>query len=108
MPDTKDHLSEDKMDLGTVLLALTDPNRRRVVAELAAQPDVKERACSSFGFSLARSTQSHLFNVLEDSGLVTCTDYGNYRGVALRRDVVESRFPGLLDLLKQEARTESR
>jgi DNA-binding transcriptional ArsR family regulator len=105
MPDSNGHLSGAEMDLGAVLLALGDPNRRRVVAELAAHPDVPERACSSFGFSLARSTQSQLFNVLEDSGLVTCTDYGNYRGVALRREIIDGRFPGLLDLLAREVTT---
>lgn len=102
MPDREGYPTADEMDLGSVMAALADQHRRRVVSELAADPAVSERACSSFELPLAKSTQSHLFNVLVDSGLITSADHGNYRSVALRREVVNSRFPGLIDLLAKE------
>lgn len=104
MPDALGYPLAAEMNLGAVLDALGDANRRRVVAELAVQPDFTELECSSFAFPLARSTQTHLFKVLRESGLVVCTDYGNHRGVTLRRQEVEDRFPGLLDILANEVR----
>ncbi|GAA3365446.1 hypothetical protein GCM10017744_068220 [Streptomyces antimycoticus] len=37
------------------------------------------------------------------SGLIRTTDYGNRKGVTLRRTDLNTRFPGLLALLASEA-----
>lgn len=94
-----------EMKLQAVLSALADPHRRRVVAELAYTPGEDERTCQSFELPLAKSTQTHLFRVLAEAGLILNEDYGNKKGVSLRRRDVEARFPGLLGLLAEEWRS---
>lgn len=102
MPDAGRLPSAEEMDLGTVMSALADPLRRRVVSELAREPDGAERNCSSFALPVTKSTRTYLFRVLRESGLVSDSFYGNRRGVSLRRAEIEARFPGLLTLLEAE------
>jgi DNA-binding transcriptional ArsR family regulator len=90
------------MTLGTVLSALADPHRRGVVAELAAATVDTERTCSSFALPVTKSTATHHFRVLNDSGIIQLTDYGNRKGVLLRRADIDREFPGLLSLLVAE------
>lgn len=90
------------MTLGLVLTALTDPHRRRVVAELAEASVDEERTCTSFSLPVAKSTATHHFRILSECGLIQLTDYGNRKGVLLRRDAIDRRFPGLLALLIAE------
>ncbi len=42
---------------------------------------------------------THQFNVLRESGLITQYDFGNRAEIMLRRDDLDKRFPGLLDLV---------
>ena len=91
-----------KMTLQGVLAALTDPHRRGVVAELAAASVDAERTCSSFGLAVTKSTATHHFRVLHVSGLIQLTDYGNRKGVLLRRADIDRQFPGLLSLVVAE------
>ncbi|MCK2213069.1 helix-turn-helix domain-containing protein [Actinomadura sp. ATCC 31491] len=90
------------MDLGKVLAALADDRRRRVVAELAADPEDRERACGSFDLPVKKATRTHHFRVLREAGLVTQRDHGNGSTLRLRRTDIERRFPGLLRLLVDE------
>ncbi|AXB48648.1 ArsR/SmtB family transcription factor [Amycolatopsis albispora] len=87
----------DEVELGTVLAALADPHRRRVVLELARGQDT-ERACASFALPKAKSTRTHHWRVLRGAGLIRQRDAGNGTFVRLR-DEFENRFPGLLSLL---------
>ncbi|MDV3125782.1 helix-turn-helix domain-containing protein [Mycobacterium sp. 21AC1] len=93
---------ESDMTLGVVLAALADPHRRRVVAELAEASSDLERTCSSFALRVTKSTATHHFRVLNESGLIQLTDYGNRKGVLLRRAEIDRQFPGLLALLVTE------
>lgn len=93
----------EEMDLGKVMAALSDPLRRKVVTELLGEPDGAERTCASFQLPVSKSTCTHHFRVLRESGLVRDLDYGNRRGVTLRRAELERRFPGLLALLAHDA-----
>ncbi|MCU1507565.1 MAG: hypothetical protein QOG18_119 [Microbacteriaceae bacterium] len=102
MPDEDGHPSTDEMNLGTVMSALADPLRRRVVSELMREPDGAERNCSSFELPVTKSTRTYLFRVLRESGLVCDSFYGNRRAVSLRRAEIDARFPGLLTLLEAE------
>jgi DNA-binding transcriptional ArsR family regulator len=91
------------LDLGDVLSALSDPHRRKVIHDLTQEPDGTTRSCTSFGLDLSKSTRSHHFKVLREAGLVHQVDLGNRSEVSLRRDDVDSRFPGLLALISAEA-----
>jgi DNA-binding transcriptional ArsR family regulator len=92
------HPAIEDIDLSTVLAALADPMRRRVVLELAQNPDT-ERLCASFELPVAKSTRTHHWRVLREAGLVWQRDAGNRLVMRLRQEDLHERFPGLLDTL---------
>jgi DNA-binding transcriptional ArsR family regulator len=85
-----------EIDLLDVLHALSDPTRMTIVETLRAD---LERACGTFPVEVAPSTLSHHFRVLRDAGLIHQREEANRRLTTLRRDDLESRFPGLLDAI---------
>ncbi|KXP13795.1 ArsR/SmtB family transcription factor [Tsukamurella pseudospumae] len=97
MPDHDGHPDLDEYDLSKILHALSDANRRSVIVQLAEQPDGTEQFCSVFGMPWALSTRTHHFKVLRTAGLVRQRDVGNGRMTRLRRDDLETVFPGLLE-----------
>lgn len=92
----------DDLDLGTVLRALADEHRRTVITELAADESDSERMCQSFDLPVTKQTRTYHFRTLRDAGLICDIDYGNKKGIRLRRADIDRRFPGLLDLLVAE------
>ena len=92
--------SLDALDLGTVLHALSDPIRLRIVAQLA---DGSEHTCGSFGLPIAKSTCSHHFRVLREAGVVAQRIDGKCRLNRLRSDELDERFPGLLAAVLQSS-----
>jgi DNA-binding transcriptional ArsR family regulator len=82
-----------EMELTTVLHALADPARLRIVRALAEREEVP---CGSFGLGLAPSTMSHHLVVLRDAGLVETRREGRAKLNTLRRAEIDERFPGLL------------
>lgn len=102
MPDDEGHPAVEEIELGRVLSALADPLRRRVVRELANEPDATARTCSSFGLPVSKATLTHHFRTLREAGLVRQVDRGNSRMASLRRADVDLRFPGLLDIVAAE------
>lgn len=101
MVDAEGHPDRDEMELSAILNALSDPLRYRVVQEFVGLPDGTERTCLSFGLGVSKSTLSHHFRILRESGLVLQINRGNSRKAHLRREDLEARFPGLLDLISQ-------
>ncbi|MFB7936228.1 ArsR/SmtB family transcription factor [Streptomyces sp. NPDC056049] len=99
MPDEEGHPTRSEMDLPTVLNALSDPLRYEVIQVFLTLPGGTERTCLSFGLPVSKSTLSHHFRILRESGLVQQVNRGNSRKAQLRREDLEARFPGLLDLL---------
>ncbi|MGW1867744.1 ArsR/SmtB family transcription factor [Streptomyces mauvecolor] len=96
----------DRMELRftTVLAALGDPVRLAIVARLAdAGPD-GELACTTFALPVSKSTQSGHFKVLREAGLIHQRNEGTRRLNRLRRDDVDARFPGLLDIAVPQGR----
>jgi DNA-binding transcriptional ArsR family regulator len=90
------------MNLSKVFGALADDSRRRVVAELAADPGDRERACGSFDLPVKKAARTHHFRVLREAGLIVQRDHGNGSAVSLPRQDIERRLPGLLALLAAE------
>lgn len=103
-----EHPELDDVDLDTVLAALADPQRRRVVVELveAGHPGL-ERTCASFELPAAKSTRTYHWRVLREAGLVFQRAAGNTNYLRLRRDEFEARFPGLLASVAALHRAES-
>jgi DNA-binding transcriptional ArsR family regulator len=90
------HPPAAEIDLLDVLHALSDPTRMTIVETLRAD---LERACGTFPVQVAPSTLSHHFRVLRGAGIIHQREEANRRLTTLRRDDLESRFPGLLDAI---------
>lgn len=88
--------TRDEIEIGRVLSALSDPNRRQVIHDLFFEPEGTERTCTSFQLPVTKATSTYHFRVLREAGLTYDLSYGNRRGVSLRRADIDARFPGLL------------
>jgi DNA-binding transcriptional ArsR family regulator len=84
----------DDMRLEAILQALGDPIRLSIVRTLYDEPG--SRPCGTFGLPIAKSTASHHFRVLREAGVIIQRAAGRERLTELRRDDLETRFPGLL------------
>lgn len=91
----KFHPPTEDIELPGVLHALSDPQRLRIVRELAAES--APRRCGSFDLDITKSTLTHHFRVLREAGLIEQRVEGTARLNSLRRDDLDERFPGLLD-----------
>jgi DNA-binding transcriptional ArsR family regulator len=89
------HPGRDDLDLSTVLHALSDPQRLRIVKQLAESGE--PCACGGFGLGVTKSTLTHHFRVLREAGLITQQSVGTSKLNSLRREDLDARFPGLLD-----------
>ncbi|MFG3101106.1 ArsR/SmtB family transcription factor [Streptomyces sp. NPDC048182] len=89
------HPAAEELEVGSVLSALADANRRRVVAELAERPD-EERLCASFDLPVGKSSRTRHWRVLREAGLVYQRDAGNGLYMRLRKEDLDRRFPGLI------------
>ncbi len=98
-PDKKD------LQLTSVLYALSDPVRLQIVTSLCAQSD---QPCGTLELPVAKSTASHHFKVLRESGVIHVRQEGTQRCMTLRREDLDARFPGLLDAVLEGARTKGR
>ncbi|MBH5338572.1 helix-turn-helix transcriptional regulator [Streptomyces pactum] len=100
-PDTAD------IRLEAVLHALSDPMRLKVVRTLAEEPG--ELSCSVFDLPVSKSTSTHHFRVLRESGVINQVYRGTAKMNALRRADLDTLFPGLLDsVLRAAARQAGR
>jgi DNA-binding transcriptional ArsR family regulator len=91
------HPARGEIRLEGLLHALSDPVRLQIVQELAACAG--ERSCSDFALPVSKSTTTHHFRVLRESGLVRQCYRGTAKMSVLRRADLEALFPGLLDSL---------
>jgi DNA-binding transcriptional ArsR family regulator len=89
-----------ELDLFVIMDALSAPVRRRIVIALAERDGVP---CGQLDLPIAKSTAARHFRVLVKAGLIRQWDDGNRKRNGLRRDEIEHRFPGLLDLVLREA-----
>ncbi len=90
------HPGRNDIALPTVLYALSDPIRLKIVRELAA---TTEESCGGFGIEVAKSTLSHHFKVLREAGITRTRVEGTRCFVSLRHEDLAARFPGLLDAI---------
>ncbi|MGB5959198.1 MAG: helix-turn-helix domain-containing protein [Coleofasciculaceae cyanobacterium] len=102
-PDCKD------ISLAGVLYALGDPIRLEIVRLLATKG---EQPCAGFDFvivsgntqkAIAKSTMSHHFRVLRESGVLYCRKEGTQHINSLRREELDANFPGLMAAVLQAA-----
>ncbi|PWC13905.1 ArsR/SmtB family transcription factor [Brenneria corticis] len=90
------HPDRDQIRLENVLTALGNPLRLAVLRVLA---DGGEYSCGSVLQGISKSTLTHHWRVLRDSGVIWQRPYGRENLLSLRREDLDARFPGLLDAL---------
>ena len=79
--------------LTAVLYALSDEVRLGIVRQLAKKG---EQPCGVFEVDRPKSSLSHHFRVLRESGVVSTRKDGKQLMNTLRQEDMEARFPGLL------------
>jgi DNA-binding transcriptional ArsR family regulator len=99
------HPAMSEVTLPTVLHALSDPIRLRLVT-LLLEGDPRSCAPDLWGVEVHKSTLSHHYKVLREAGLTHTIVEGRTRSVELRRAELEERFPGLLSFLAAAAARE--
>ncbi|MFJ1570373.1 ArsR/SmtB family transcription factor [Pseudomonas sp. NPDC088322] len=85
--------------LERVLYALSDPVRMAIVRHLAG---VTEATCGELDGGRPKSSMSHHFRVLRDAGLVQTRNVGTTHMNSLRSEMLDSRFPGLLECILRQ------
>jgi DNA-binding transcriptional ArsR family regulator len=88
------HPATDEIELAAVLQALSDPIRLRIVVALAGDGEL---SCKAIDLPVVKSTCTHHFRVLREAGVIRQRQEGTSRLNSLRRDDLDTRFPGLLD-----------
>jgi DNA-binding transcriptional ArsR family regulator len=92
------HPDVSALDLATIMHAVGDPLRLDIVRLLA---DDRPRPCSevSSAMGLPVSTCSYHLRLLREAGVTRTRAEGTQRFISLRRDDLEERFPGLVEVL---------
>lgn len=97
MDDVLEPAAED-FQLPRVLAALADPHRLAAVRFVAHNG---ESWCSQVrqeaGLTMSKSTFSHHLRILREAGILTKRIQGAKGYTRLRKDDLDSRFPGLID-----------
>lgn len=89
-----EHPEADRIQLETVLSALADPIRLRIVHDLSLGHE--DMACTAFELPVSKSTSTHHFRVLREAGIIRQRYEGTSRMSRLREQDLQERFPGLL------------
>lgn len=97
------HPDREQIRLEHVLTALGNPMRLTVVKVLA---DGGEHTCGSVLTGVSKSTLTHHWRVLRDSGVILQKPSGRENLLSLRKEDLDARFPGLLDALLNAAATD--
>lgn len=96
------HPDLSQISMAGVLYALGDPVRLQIVRQLAAEGEL---TCSAFDCDVAKSTLSHHFKILRESGVIHSRKEGTNHVNCLRRDELQQLFPGLLDAVLKSGET---
>jgi DNA-binding transcriptional ArsR family regulator len=96
------HPERDQIELPAVLHALSDPQRLEIVRTVA--DSAEPCPCGSIKLGVSKSTMTHHYRVLRESGVIRQHREGTAKLTELRREDLDARFPGLLDaVLSSEA-----
>jgi DNA-binding transcriptional ArsR family regulator len=92
------HPPASALDLATVMRTVGDPVRLEIVRLLA---DGRSRMCGELSSTLEipPSTSSYHLRLLREAGVTRTRAEGTLRFISLRREELDERFPGLVDVL---------
>ncbi|ADI12243.1 ArsR family transcriptional regulator [Streptomyces bingchenggensis BCW-1] len=99
LPEPLPEPARDELRLEVVMAALSDPLRMGVVRTLLLESAAYDHPCGWFGIDRPKSSLTHHFRALRDAGLIRQRQYGLERRSHVRIDDLQTRFPGLLDLI---------
>ena len=88
------HPSREQIRLEAVLTALGHPLRLDVLTVIAGGG---EYPCGAIVDGVSKSTLTHHWRVLRESGVINQRAAGRTLMISLRREDLDARFPGLLD-----------
>ena len=94
------HPDRHNISLTGVLYGLSDPTRLQIVKMLSSKAEI---TCGEFCLETSKSTQSHHFKVLRDTGIMYTRLEGTQHHNSLRREDLDALFPNLLDAVLQGA-----
>jgi DNA-binding transcriptional ArsR family regulator len=99
--------SASEFELPRVLAALADPGRLATVRFVGRNGDSWcSRVMQGAGLGMSKSTFSHHLRILREAGIVTKRIEGTKSYMCLRKDDLDTRFPGLMDsVLTADAET---
>ena len=83
------------VDIATLLHALSDPVRLSIVRQLD-EAGASGLTCGQLDLPVGKSTCSHHLKVLLHAGVTAEREAGVRKFVTLRRDELDSRFPGVV------------
>ncbi len=87
-----------KMPLSALFDALSDPVRLEIILTLLQREELSCGQCKS---PLSKSTMSHHFKVLRETGIIQRREVGKVHYISLRETELEARLPGFLVSLKR-------
>nr|WP_045960660.1 helix-turn-helix transcriptional regulator [Xenorhabdus poinarii] len=90
------HPQSNEIRLESVMSALSNPLRLAAVRMIA---EGGEHPCCAVLPTVGKSTMTHHFRILRDSGIVWQRRIGQEYRLSLRREDLNARFPGLLDAI---------
>ncbi|MGW4244915.1 ArsR/SmtB family transcription factor [Nocardia sp. NPDC004722] len=99
VPDPLPEPTLDELRLETVMAALSDPLRLFIVQKLLLDAESYDHPCGWFGIDRPKSSLTHHFKALREAGVTRQRQYGLERRSQVRIDDLQTRFPGLLDLV---------
>ncbi|MFJ4833740.1 ArsR/SmtB family transcription factor [Streptomyces sp. NPDC088747] len=103
MSDHHPARADAEVTLPRLLGILSDPTRLGIVRVLS---DGAERGWGQLCAPVAKSTLSHHLKMLREAGVTVTRQEGTRCYVTLRRDALDTRFPGLLSALLDAAVSE--
>ncbi|MEU4520854.1 metalloregulator ArsR/SmtB family transcription factor [Amycolatopsis sp. NPDC024027] len=87
--------AREEITVEGVLRALADPVRLAIVRQLAGTE--REISCSGLTVPVTKSTLTHHLSILRQAGVVVGRQEGTTRFNSLRRNDLDTLFPGLLN-----------
>lgn len=88
------HPDINELKIEQVLYALSDPIRLTIVNRLY---EYGEQSCAVFEDLGLKSNLSHHYRTLREYGIIFVRRDGRHSYMTLRKEELDSRFPGLLD-----------
>lgn len=88
------HPTMNQVSITDIMYALSDPGRIEMVRRLYAGSDL---TCGELDLDRPKSSMSHHFKILRESGLIETKVQGKQHLNTLRKAEIEQKFPGLLE-----------